>query len=73
MLNIEEIKDYIISLNIVDNNEYFDQYIKIIQDNVKTKQEKYKTQKHHIIPLFVYRKLYSLDRREDAEDKKYIN
>lgn len=72
-MNIEEIKKYLLSLNLVYNNEYLDLYFQVIKNNIETKWEKYKTQKHHIIPLFVYKKIYSLNKREEAENKKYTN
>lgn len=37
-------------LNIFTDNEYFSLYIDLINNNLQTKKEKFKTQQHHIIP-----------------------
>lgn len=49
-----ELKEKLIALNIVEDNEYLDKYLSIITSNTKTLRLKYKTQKHHIIPRAVF-------------------
>ena len=40
-----ELKEKLIALNIVEDNEYLDKYLSIITSNTKTVRLKYKTQK----------------------------
>lgn len=49
-----ELKEKLIALNIVEDNEHLDKYLSIITNNTKTLRLKYKTQKHHIIPRAVF-------------------
>ncbi len=49
-----KLKEKLITLNIVEDNEYLDKYINIIITNNKTSRVKYKTQKHHIVPRAVF-------------------
>lgn len=49
------IKEDLINTNIVVDNIYLDKYVKLITDNLKRKPEKFKTQKHHIIPRCFYK------------------
>ncbi|WP_300924750.1 NUMOD3 domain-containing DNA-binding protein [uncultured Clostridium sp.] len=44
------LKDKLLALKIFDDNNYLDKYIELIESNRETKKEKFKTQKHHIIP-----------------------
>ena len=50
------LKEKLLLLNIVEDNEYLDKYVELIESNRKTKREKFKTQKHHIIPRYYYKK-----------------
>ena len=47
---MQNLKEKLLSLGIVEDNEYLDFYCTLIENNRDTKREKYKTQKHHIIP-----------------------
>jgi hypothetical protein len=49
-----QLKKKLLTLGIVENNEYLDKYLNNIIDNLKTLRLKYKTQKHHIIPRAVF-------------------
>ena len=49
------LKEKLLSLGIVENNEYLDKYVELIESNRETKREKFKTQKHHIIPKYYYK------------------
>ena len=49
------LKEKLLSLNIVIDNSYLDFYCQLIDNNRSTKKEKSKTQKHHIIPRYYYR------------------
>ena len=49
-----DLKQKLLALAIVEDNEYLDKYISIIITNYKTARTKYKTQKHHIVPRAVY-------------------
>lgn len=50
-----ELKKKLLELNIVEDNTYLDRYIKLILDNKETKNCRFKTQKHHIIPKAYYK------------------
>lgn len=52
MINL---KQKLLDLKLVKDNEYLDKYIKLIELNKETKREKFKTQKHHIIPKYYYK------------------
>lgn len=54
------LKEKMLRLNIVIDNEYLDKYVELINKNKHTKNEKNKTQKHHIIPRCYY-KNFGLD------------
>ena len=59
-------KEKLLSLNIFENNQYLDAYIKLIEENKETKKEKYKTAIHHIIPKAYFKKMNLLiDNSED--------
>ena len=45
-----DLKDKLISLNMVIQNEYLDMYCILIENNRCTTKQKYRTNKHHIIP-----------------------
>lgn len=46
----------LLKLNFVEDNEFLDQYINLINSNLGTKKEKYKTQQHHVIPKCFYKR-----------------
>lgn len=50
-----ELKENLLKYDIFINNEYLDKYCNLININKETKKEKFKTQKHHIIPKCYYR------------------
>lgn len=64
------LKETLMSLNVFIDNEYFDEYIDIINNNIDRKREKFKTQKHHIIPraYFKHNKLLL-----DNSDNNIVN
>lgn len=45
-------KETLIKLGIVIDNEYLDKYCELIESNKNTKKEKFKTQAHHIVPRY---------------------
>ena len=45
------LKEKLLVLDLVVDNEYLDKYVELIESNRETKREKFKTQKHHIISL----------------------
>ena len=51
------LKDTLLSLNIFEDNEYLDAYIKLIEANKETKKEQFKTALHHIIPKAYFKKM----------------
>ena len=60
-----ELKEKLIALNIVEDNEYLNKYLSIITNNTKTLRLKYKTQKHHIIPRAVF--THNKERLDNSE------
>lgn len=61
----DDLKQYMMSLEFVQDNEYLDKYVDIIQSNRTTSYVKKKSQRHHIIPAFYFKsKGYSIDNTE---------
>lgn len=48
------LKDTLLQTGYFEDNEYLDLYIKLVNDNIQTKYEKFKTQLHHSIPCACY-------------------
>jgi hypothetical protein len=48
------LKDTLLQTDHFEDNEYLDLYIKLVNDNIQTKYEKFKTQLHHSIPCACY-------------------
>ena len=51
------LKEKLLTLGIINDNEYLNKYCELIEANRETKREKFKTQKHHIIPRSYYKYL----------------
>lgn len=49
------IKEKLLSFGVIEHNDYFEKYIQLILENKQTKKQKYKTQRHHIIPKSYYK------------------
>ena len=49
------LKEKLLSLKLVVDNEYLDKYVELIESNKDTERKKFETHKHHIIPKFYYR------------------
>lgn len=49
------LRELLLSLNIVVDNEYLDKYIDLIESNRLTPAVKTKTQKHHVVPCSYYK------------------
>jgi len=64
------LKEKLLDIGLCIDNEYLDKYVELIESNRETKREKFKTQKHHIIPRFYYRE-NNLD--VDNSKENYIN
>ena len=52
--NMHNLKTVLLEYNIVIDNKYLDDYIKLVENNILTAKEKFKTQKHHVIPVVYY-------------------
>ena len=62
-------KDFLLNSNVVQlDNEYLDMYVELINSNLCTKKEPYKTQVHHIIPKY-YFKYFNKDIDNTAANK----
>ena len=48
-------KNRLLAYGIFEDNEYFNKYIALIKTNLKTAQESFKTQIHHIVPRQFYK------------------
>lgn len=51
---MHNLKTVLLEYNIVIDNKYLDDYIKLVENNILTAKEKFKTQKHHVIPVVYY-------------------
>lgn len=52
---MENLKQKLLNLGLVIDNEYLNKYIELIELNKNNKKEKFKTQKHHVIPKYYYK------------------
>lgn len=60
------LKEILLNLDIVIDNEYLDEYINLIVANLPTKNTKGKTQKHHPIPVSAYEAPEGITARSQA-------
>ena len=67
MRDINSIKQSLIESDIYIQNNYFDLYLNLINDNLKRLPEKYKTQKHHILPRHYFNH-YNLEIDESKDN-----
>lgn len=51
---MNDLKDRLISTGMIEDNEYLDLYIDLINRNKSTEKQEHKTQSHHIIPKCYY-------------------
>ena len=49
------LKEKLLEIGLCIDNEYLDKYVELIKSNRETKREKFKTQKHHIVPKYYYK------------------
>lgn len=63
---MQNLKEKLLALGIFEDNEYLDKYVELIESNRDTKKEKFKTDRHHIIPkaYFKYKNI-ELDNSKD--------
>ena len=54
-MNKEIIKSVLLKKELFVDNEYLDKYCQLIEDNEFRKEEKFKTNIHHIIPKHVFK------------------
>lgn len=52
---MQQLKEKLLNLGIVENNEYLDNYCQLIIDNKDSLKQLHKTQSHHIIPRYYYK------------------
>lgn len=64
------LKEKLLELEVFEDNEYLDLYVSLIQANTYTEKQKFRTQKHHIIPKCFY-KLHNLS--VDNSPKNIVN
>lgn len=62
------LREKLLGTFLFEENEYFEKYLELINCNLETKQQKFKTQKHHIIPRIAFQ-LYNWDGCELKENK----
>lgn len=55
MLEKKLIKQKLLTKGLCKNNKFFDLYVDLIWENKNTPREKFKTERHHIIPKFYYK------------------
>ena len=53
-MRIENLRLYLISLDVVIDNEYLTKYCNLIISNINQTSVPSKTQRHHIVPKYVY-------------------
>ena len=48
---MHNLKTVLLEYNIVIDNQYIDDYMKLVENNILTVEEKFKIQKHHVMPV----------------------
>lgn len=66
------LKNNLLSLGLVIDNEFLDYYCSLIENNKNTKRKKSETQKHHIVPRYYYRE-NNLIVDDSKENIVYLN
>ena len=64
------LKEKLLGLDVFENNEYLDKYVSLVQSNIYTEKQRFKTQRHHIIPRCFYK---YRDLKVDNSDKNLVN
>ena len=65
MINeFNELKNFILSFNIFEDNQFLDEYCNLILLNLTKEKIKYKTQRHHFIAVCYYKYTYKLSRKD---------
>ena len=70
-LEIFNIRNALIGYGIAKDNKYLYKYLDLIANNLNTEKILYTTQKHHCIPVYIYKKIlkkYKLTLRNDLID-----
>lgn len=49
-----EIKRALLATELIEDNQYLDEYVELIVNNLDTSKTRCTTQEHHIIPIFCY-------------------
>ena len=57
IVNKEELRQFILKSEIFCENEYLEKYLDLCMENLNTKKEKFKTEKHHILPRCYFKDL----------------
>ena len=70
-MTVQELKTKLLNINHFIDNEYLDKYCEMVINNLTTKEEQYKTNKHHIIPKCYY-KLLNLPINNSSENVIHI-
>ena len=63
---MKNLKEKLLSLDVFLDNEYLDFYCTLIENNKNTKKEKFKTERHHFIPVDYYKIKNNLKTRKEA-------
>lgn len=50
-----KLKNKLLELNLVIDNKYLDKYVNLIESNLNTRREKFKTQRHHTVPKYYFK------------------
>lgn len=62
-----DIKEKLLKTTLFLDNQYLNKYCELIELNYRTKRQKFKTQKHHILPVIAFR-LYNLDEENTSDN-----
>lgn len=63
---MQKIRDLLIGLDEIIDNNYLDQYCKLIKDAESQEQESFKTAKHHVIPVCYFKYKHNCKTRKEA-------
>ena len=70
MKRILNLKTWLLQHDLVEENDYLEKYLNLLQLNLNTKVEKYVTQAHHAIPVVYYKQTSAL-KQDNRNRRKY--
>lgn len=71
--HMDTIKQILLDLDLVIDNEYLSKYLELMENNINTQKMAGATQRHHLIPISAYKHIHKISTREETETKNFKN